>query len=69
MPSAIEATVERPAPRVIRLYESRDVVLNTDWDRLITLVVEAWCWRDPDCMAAVEDCLAHLRRAVDHDWS
>ena len=31
----------------------------------MTLVVEAWCWRDPDCFAALEECLAHLRRSVD----
>jgi hypothetical protein len=69
MPSGAAETAKKPVPCLIRLYESRDVVLNADWDRLMTLVVEAWCWRDPDCFAAIEDCLAHLRRSVDHDWS
>jgi hypothetical protein len=59
----------KPAPCLIQLYESGDAILNTDWDRFLTLVVEAWCWRDPDCFAAVEECLAHLRRSVEHDWS
>ena len=42
---------------------------RADWDRLVRCVEEAWCWRDPDCLAAVADSLAHLRRSVDHDWS
>jgi hypothetical protein len=59
----------KTVPCLIRLYEGRDVVIDAAWDRLMTLVVEAWCWRDPDCLAAVEDCLAHLRHVVDQDWS
>ena len=58
-----------PAPCVIRVYESPDLTLNAAWDRFLTLVLEAWCWRDPECLASVEHCLADLRRAVDHDWS
>jgi hypothetical protein len=56
-------------PCLIKLYESDDASLDADWDRFMTLVVEAWCWRDPECFAAVEKCLAHLRRSVDRDWS
>lgn len=69
VPSGAAETAKKPVLCLVRLYESGEVVLNADWDRLITLVEEAWCWRDPDCFAAVEDCLAHLRRSVDHDWS
>jgi len=54
---------------LVRLCERRDVVLNANWDRLIALVLDAWFWRDPDCIAEVVDCLALLRRSVDHDWS
>ena len=54
---------------LVRLCERRDVVLNANWDRFIALVLEAWCWRDPDCMAAVVDCITLLRRSVDNDWS
>jgi hypothetical protein len=35
----------------------------------MTRVEEAWSWRDPDSLAAVENWLAHLRRSVAHDWS
>src|SRR5262245_1558322 len=59
----------KPAHRLVQLCERRDAALNAHWDRFMTLVIEAWCWRDPDCFAALEESLAHLRRAVDHDWS
>src|SRR5262245_16365792 len=54
---------------LVRLYESRDAALNADWNRLVALVEEAWCWRDPDCIAAIQACLVQLRRSVDQDWS
>ena len=69
MPSVGAETAKKPVASLARLYESRDVLLNADWDRLMTLIADAWSWRDPDCVAAVEDCLAQLRRSVDHDWS
>jgi hypothetical protein len=68
-PSGAAEAAEKVVPCLIRLYETRDVGLNAHWDRLVRCVEEAWCWRDPDCLAAVADCLAHLRRSVDHDWS
>jgi hypothetical protein len=69
LPSGAAETARKPVTCLVRLYESRDVVLNADWDRLITLAAEAWSWRDADCVAAVEACIAHLRRSVDRDWS
>jgi hypothetical protein len=69
MPTGAAAIATTPPPCLIRLRERRDVDLNADWDRFITLVMEAWCWRDPDCFTALEGCLAHLRRSVDRDWS
>lgn len=69
LPRGAAETAKMPPPCPVRLYERCDVVLNADWDRLLTLVLEAWCWRDPDCLAAIEGCLAHLRRSVDDDWS
>jgi hypothetical protein len=69
MPGVRAETAKKPVPSLARLYENRDVLLNADWDRLMTLVADAWSRRDPDCVAAIEDCLAHLRRSVDHDWS
>lgn len=68
-PSGTAETGKKPVVSLVGLYEGRDAGLNADWDRFITLIAEAWCWRDPDCFAAVEDCLAQLRRSVDHDWS
>lgn len=69
MPRGARENAEKPTPSLVQLHERRDAALNADWDRFITLAIEAWCWRDPECFAAVEDCLAHLRRSVDRDWS
>ena len=69
MASGPVVIAKNPAPCIIRLYESRDIALNAAWDRLLALVLEAWSWRDLDCLVSVEDCLADLRCAVDHDWS
>jgi hypothetical protein len=68
-PSGVAERAKKPVTCLVRLCESRDVVLNADWDRLISLVVDAWSWCDPDCVAAVEACIAYLRRSVDDDWS
>jgi hypothetical protein len=67
--STAAETARKPAHEPVLLCERRDAALNAHWDRFMTLVIEAWCWRDPDCFAALEESLAHLRRAVDHDWS
>ena len=69
MPSWTADMAKKPAACVIRLCEERDSAVNAAWDRLLTLVLEAWCWRDPECLVSVEDCLRDLRRAVDLDWS
>ncbi len=69
IPNGAAETDQKSVACLVRLYESRDVVLNSDWDRLIRLSLEAWCWRDPECLAAVEGCLANLRRSVDREWS
>jgi hypothetical protein len=60
---------ETSAPWLDRLFESSDGGLNAEWDRLVSLVVQAWCWRDPESVAELEACLASVRRAVDRDWS
>jgi len=65
----VEAFAETPAPWLDRLFETRDVGLNGDWDRLLSLVVQAWCWRDPESVGELEQCLEMLRRVVDRDWS
>jgi hypothetical protein len=42
---------------------------NAEWDLLITRTVQAWCWRDPGSVRAVEECLARLKASVERDWS
>jgi hypothetical protein len=68
-PSRAAETPRKASPGLVLLDERRDAALNAHWDHFMTLVIEAWCWRDPECFAALEGSLAHLRRAVDHDWS
>jgi hypothetical protein len=46
-----------------------DVRRNADWDRLVALVMQAWCWRDPESVDELERCLRNLRAVVYHDWS
>ena len=46
-----------------------DTQLNAEWDRLMRLATEASMWRDPDSLAAIQDCLALLRSLVSRDWS
>jgi hypothetical protein len=46
-----------------------DVDANAEWDVLLTRAVQAWCWRDPDSIRVVEQCLARLKVSVDADWS
>jgi hypothetical protein len=52
----------RPEPR-------DDTQLNAEWNRLMRLAAEASVWRDPDSLAAIQDCLALLRSWVSRDWS
>jgi len=58
--------VTRSAPRPVR---PNDVDTNAEWDVLLTRAVQAWCWRDPDSIRVVEQCLARLKRSVKADWS
>ena len=78
------ARPQQPRPRRIRHARARaesvapcfedcppldDDQLNADWDRLVTFVMQAWCWRDPDSLDAVDRCLRRLRVVVDREWS
>jgi hypothetical protein len=58
-----------PAPWIDTWPPLDDVGLNVDWDRLVALVMQAWCWRDPESVGAVERCLRRLKSVVDRDWS
>jgi hypothetical protein len=66
-----------PPARVIDLaaYRRRltepnrgDATLNAEWDGLVAAVMEAWCWRDPDSLAALDARVARLRAGVLKDW-
>ena len=46
-----------------------DADTNAEWDVLLTRAVQAWCWRDPDSIRVVEQCLARLKVSVEVDWS
>jgi hypothetical protein len=41
---------------------------QTDWDELTRLVVEAWCWRDPESLDRLSACVSRLRDDVERDW-
>ena len=46
----------------------RDATLNAQWDALLTVVMDAWCWRDPDSLDDLEAQVARLRAGVLADW-
>lgn len=63
------------SPKVIDLQAYRDrpegepdAAINALWDRLATLAEEAWVWRDTESVAALEQCIAVLRRTVVEEW-
>jgi hypothetical protein len=46
-----------------------DASVNADWDRLVALVMQAWCWRDPESIDELVRCLRTLRSVVHREWS
>jgi len=63
------------SPKVIDLqaYRERpegepDTAINALWDRLSTLAEDAWSWRDRESVAALEQCIAVLKRTVVEEW-
>lgn len=63
------------SPKVIDLRAYREVpegmpdaAINALWDRLSTLVDDAWSWRDAESVAALEQCIAVLKRTVVEEW-
>src|SRR5262245_29454783 len=42
---------------------------NSAWDELTHLVLEAWCWRDPESLQRLEACVVgRLRPEVEREW-
>jgi hypothetical protein len=63
------ATAENPLAWLDRVPVGDDAALNDEWDRLLSAVIQAWSWRDPDSVAKVKESIAQLRWSVDRDWS
>lgn len=43
--------------------------LNASWDHLLWLAIQAWSWRDPESLGAIELAVEALARDVQRDWS
>lgn len=63
------APIASPAPRLDYQPLLDDVVLNTGWDRLVALAMQASCRRDSESLIALKACLERLRSLVERDWS
>lgn len=60
--------IERPPAARAALPVLDDARLNAEWDRLVALVMQAWCWRDPESIQAVDGSLQRVRGLVARDW-
>jgi hypothetical protein len=45
-----------------------DREVNAAWDDLMKLVIQAWSWRDPESLKALEMALGVLRQRIAEDW-
>ena len=45
-----------------------DREVNAAWDDLMKLVIQAWSWRDPESLEALEMALGVLRQRIAEDW-
>jgi len=77
LPSPSRSAAVRGAPaRVIpfpphtdRLAElRRQDSLEAEWQQLFVLAAQAWSWRDPESVAAVEACVSRLKNLVLEEW-
>ena len=54
---------------LMQCVDSRDDrEINAAWDDLMKLVIQAWSWRDPESLDALETALAVLRKRIEDDW-
>ena len=54
---------------LMQCVDSRDDrQINAAWDDLMKLVIQAWSWRDPESLDALETALAVLRKRIEDDW-
>jgi hypothetical protein len=62
------AVLARRSPtRCVGAKDDREV--NSAWDELMKLVIQAWSWRDPESLDALERALGKLKRRIAYDWS
>ncbi len=45
-----------------------EVTTDPLWGDLLRLALDAWTWRDPESMAALEEVVTRLRALVAADW-
>ena len=45
-----------------------DREVNAAWDDLMKLVIQAWSWRDPESLDALETAMVVLRKRIEDDW-
>ena len=45
-----------------------DREVNAAWDDLMKLMIQAWSWRDPESLDALETALVVLRKWIEDDW-
>jgi hypothetical protein len=56
----------QPPPQV---DPAGDAAINAEWDLLIRLAPQAWVWRDPESLDALERTVVRLRALIGRDWS
>jgi hypothetical protein len=53
----------------MQCVDSRDdQAINAAWDALMKLVIQAWSWRDPESLDALEMALLVVRKRIEDDW-
>lgn len=73
---AVAETADRSRARVIDMASYRvrldardnDSILNALWNELTRLAQEAWTWRDPESLEALEFHMAILKAHVHAEW-
>ena len=54
---------------LLQCLDSRDdQEINAAWDELMKLVMQAWSWRDPESLDALETAMVVLRKRIEDDW-
>lgn len=57
------------APQAVPAPPPLDAARNAEWDQLMQLCVQAWTWRDPESLEALQHAAAALAGRVASEWS